>query len=154
MEKSNKLIIIAAAENVINAGNNDLFTIKTSNTGRNNSVSLINDANVKNEIYTELRGKSVNIVNDNTSSEFIVDQNIPNPWTSSTAIPVTVSEEGVAKLEVLDNLGRIVYRNVYQLKAGKNMLSISSNNISAKGNFIYKLNYNGVTKHGKMIIIE
>ena len=114
----------------------------------------MNDGLIKNEIYTDLRGKAAEINGNEVSTSFSLDQNMPNPWTTSTSIPVTIGEDGVVNLEILDNIGRVVYRNNYQCKAGKNMINLSSNNIDAKGNLIYKINYNGLTKYGKMIIIE
>lgn len=150
----NKLVVIAAAENEKLIGNENLFTVKTSGAGNIHSLPLMSDDLVKNEIYTDLRGNTVDINSHDAATTFNLDQNMPNPWTTSTSIPVTVGEDGLVNLEILDNIGRVVYRNNYQLKAGKNMISLTSNNIDAKGNLIYKINYNGVTKYGKMIIIE
>ena len=89
-------------------------------------------------------------------TKFELDQNYPNPFSSSTAIPYQIKKESDVQVTVYDILGRVVRKfNVGEQSAGLySMLWDGRNDFGqtvASGIYFYKMSSNGESQVKKMI---
>jgi hypothetical protein len=78
--------------------------------------------------------------------------NYPNPFRSSTNISFRLAKAGNVSLNVFDLTGRRIQTLIQgQRNAGQHTVNFSGNNLPA-GIYIYRLEANGYTKTGRMIL--
>ena len=78
-------------------------------------------------------------------------QNLPNPATGMTQVPVTLPEPGRVLLQVHSVEGRLLYRGEYAVAEGKSLLSLDLAGYAA-GVYYYSVEYRGERKVRKMVV--
>jgi hypothetical protein len=87
-------------------------------------------------------------------TEFLLDQNFPNPFNPSTTIGFRVQGSGRVRLNVLDLLGREVASLVDEEKeAGSYSVTWNAQN-AASGVYYYKLTAGSFTQTKKMLLLQ
>ncbi len=85
---------------------------------------------------------------------FNLQQNFPNPFNPSTAIPFELHENGLVELTVFDVNGREVATLVNeQLTAGSHSAQFNGSNLSS-GLYIYQLSFNGEVSAKNMLLVK
>jgi hypothetical protein len=108
---------------------------------------------------TGAQGKSLEIkffvsMNGNLPALIRLDQNYPNPFTSSTTITFTNKKAGDAKLVIYDLMGREVTRLVNRLMpAGTFSVVFDAGNLSS-GTYFYRFESNGYVETKKMLLVR
>jgi bla regulator protein BlaR1 len=78
-------------------------------------------------------------------------QNTPNPWASSTVIPVFSDKATDAKFMIYNRWGKIVYQKELDLKEGKNEITVHKKDLDGEaGLYIYQLVGDGFDSKLKM----
>lgn len=78
-------------------------------------------------------------------------ENIPNPFTNSTTIRFFLAEEGEAKLEVHNTLGKLVYSDDINGQLGNNEYVFNGENLS-DGMYFYTIKYKNFSETKRMIL--
>lgn len=137
-----------------------LFTLEFRAAANNtiaNTLQVSSDI-TKAEAYTnDLSELDVKLEFRNGSTSevaFELEQNNPNPFTTSTAISFSLPQAGEANLTIYDITGKIVktVKNVYP--KGKSEIIITADEINAQGVLFYELESNGLKATKKMIFIN
>ncbi|MBK8550182.1 MAG: T9SS type A sorting domain-containing protein [Ignavibacteria bacterium] len=80
--------------------------------------------------------------------------NYPNPFNPSTVIYYNVKNEGITKINIYDNSGRLVKNLVNEFKpTGEYSVDFNAENLSS-GIYYYKLEIGNLTKVNKMILVK
>jgi flagellar hook assembly protein FlgD len=88
------------------------------------------------------------------------DQNYPNPFSSSTQIPLELKEKALVEAAVYDLQGRMIYtlQQSSMLEKGNYVFSWNADdsygNPVPDGIYIYRIKINGKPITGKMILIR
>lgn len=118
----------------------------------------VNSAITKAEIYTgetPTAGKlSLRFAGTNSSDQFTLYQNEPNPFKDQTVIAFELPEAGDATLSIHDVNGREIYRLTGKYAKGYNEVRLSRNEVKMSGVMIYKLESGSYTATKKMIGLE
>ena len=92
---------------------------------------------------------NVGVQGYNIEKGFRLSQNTPNPFSRTTDVTLTVSEEGAVNLDIADVNGRIVEKqNLATLYPGKHQFQIS---LSRPGTYVMTARQNGKTSSIKML---
>lgn len=75
---------------------------------------------------------------------FLLEQNNPNPFTSSTSIGFTLPEAGKATLTIYDITGKVLKTIANDYPKGRSEVMISQESINAQGVMFYELECNGM----------
>ncbi len=78
-------------------------------------------------------------------------ENIPNPFSNSTTIRFFLAEDGIAKLEVHNMLGKLVYTNDINAQLGNNEYVFNGKNLS-NGMYFYTIKYKNFSETKRMIL--
>jgi hypothetical protein len=78
-------------------------------------------------------------------------ENIPNPFSNSTTIRFFLAEEGVAKLEVHNMLGKLIYTTDINAQLGNNDYVFNARNLS-NGMYFYTIKYKNYSETKRMIL--
>lgn len=78
-------------------------------------------------------------------------ENIPNPFTNTTAIRFFLADEGAAKLEVHNTLGKLVYSDDINGQLGNNEYIFNGKNLS-NGMYFYTIKYKNFSETKRMIL--
>ncbi len=78
-------------------------------------------------------------------------ENIPNPFTNSTTIRFFIAEEGLAKLEVHNMLGKLIYTTDIDAQLGNNEYVFNAKNLS-NGMYFYTIKYKNFSETKRMIL--
>ncbi len=78
-------------------------------------------------------------------------ENIPNPFTNSTTIRFFLADEGTAKLEVHNMLGKLVYTTDINGQLGNNEYVFNGKNLS-NGMYFYTIKYKNFSETKRMIL--
>lgn len=73
------------------------------------------------------------------ADRFEVGQNIPNPFSASTLIPIEISQAGIITLSIIDVTGKVISKREISINAGSNHIEIQKTDINQTGVFIYKV---------------
>ncbi|MEO8512565.1 MAG: aryl-sulfate sulfotransferase [Ignavibacteria bacterium] len=93
-------------------------------------------------------------VNNEIPLSYNLMQNYPNPFNPSTKIKFQLPKQGVAKIEVFDELGRLVKSLLNEdMQAGNYEIDFSSDNIPS-GIYFYRLSTTEFSQTRKMILIK
>lgn len=85
------------------------------------------------------------------SENWQLGQNIPNPATGRTLVPVMLPESGTVRLQIYSAEGRLLYRGEHVMLSGRNLLTIETDGYAA-GVYYYSVEYRGERKVRKMIV--
>lgn len=88
------------------------------------------------------------------ASEFVLNQNTPNPFKEETAISFSLPEASTATLTIMDITGRILKQYEGEFAQGYNVISINRNDLPSSGTLLYELKTPEHTASKKMIIID
>ncbi|MEO7358326.1 MAG: choice-of-anchor B family protein [Ignavibacteria bacterium] len=103
---------------------------------------------IKATIATSLKGNISEI------KSFDLFQNYPNPFNPETQIRYILNENGTVKLSVYDNTGRLVSLVFDGFKsAGSHKLKFNSADLTS-GIYFYRLDFNGMVKTLKMVVLK
>lgn len=80
-------------------------------------------------------------------------ENIPNPFSNSTAIRFFLAEEGTAKLEVHNMLGKLMYSTDINAQLGNNEYVFNGSNLS-NGMYFYTIKYKNYSETKRMILFN
>ncbi|MBK8626742.1 MAG: T9SS type A sorting domain-containing protein [Saprospiraceae bacterium] len=137
--------------------NTVLFTLEfmTQDAGNiSSSLSLSSDI-AKAEAYTrnlEAIQMDLQIRNSNLDV-FALEQNNPNPFTTTTTISFTLPEDGHATVNIFDITGKVLKSINGQFAKGKNELMLSAEDFNAQGVMFYELESKGRKATKKMIYL-
>jgi len=108
------------------------------------------------EVYTEgLEVKPVSIRWKSRSVESLSARlPVPNPWVAQTNIMFDLPKDGMVTLRISDFTGKRVYSTIQQYTAGQNVVSVTRDDISKPGVYVYELRFEDQVITGKMILIE
>ena len=137
-----------------------LFTIEfraTANNTISNAIKVSSDI-TKAEAYTNDLSE-INLVLAvrnvrNSDGMFLLEQNNPNPFTSSTSIGFTLPEAGKATLTIYDITGKVLKTIANDYPKGRSEVIISQESINAQGVMFYELECNGMKATKKMIYLN
>lgn len=87
-------------------------------------------------------------------SQFEVYPSYPNPFNPSTNIAFALPEDGFVDVKIYNALGQEVAALVHDvMNAGEHTIKWNAGNMSS-GVYLYMVNYNGMTKTGKLILTK
>jgi hypothetical protein len=86
--------------------------------------------------------------------DFEVFQNVPNPFTDGTIIPVQVPERSAVTLEVYAYDGRLVHRQSKEVDSGYYEFILSANDLEQSGMYYYTISTEHFRGTRKMILLE
>jgi len=87
-------------------------------------------------------------------SEYILEQNHPNPFNPTTLLNYSVKEAGLVKIKVYDVLGSEIAELVNEIKeAGYHSVEFNASNLPS-GVYIYTLQVNGYYASQKMLLLK
>ena len=97
---------------------------------------------------------SVDNNNNQIPSEYLLEQNFPNPFNPSTTIQFSIPEQSFVRLEVFNTLGEKVKTLVSEeLKAGNYKYEWNAENLSS-GIYLYKISAKNFSQSKKMILLK
>ena len=91
---------------------------------------------------------------ENQNDVFEVLQNMPNPFSDMTYIPVYLPEDDALKMEVTDVTGKIVFTQQQYLTKGHHQLLVKNSDLGKTGVYLCKIESQGDIKTIKMIVIK
>ncbi|MEJ2613554.1 MAG: T9SS type A sorting domain-containing protein [Ignavibacteriaceae bacterium] len=132
---------------------------------QNASVNFVDkaDTTIKYSAVTDASGKyeiNLSITSVNTGSvlpsKFELEQNYPNPFSTSTAIPYDLNKGSDIKVTIYDILGRVVRKfDIGQQSVGTHNITWNGNNDFAQkvasGIYFYRLDADGQSQVKKMV---
>jgi len=89
-----------------------------------------------------------------TSSEFVLGQNEPNPFETQTVIEFNLPQAGNATLTVMDVTGKIITTKEGTYAKGLNAITIQKADLETSGVLYYQLDSGEFTATRKMIVVE
>lgn len=109
------------------------------------------------ESYTpsgEILDVKLSYVNGESTPDFNLYQNKPNPWNGQTTIGFDLPEDGVARLTIYDVTGQIVASFEREFKAGYNTVVLTEKDIRSSGVLYYRLESGRNSASRKMVLIR
>ncbi len=88
------------------------------------------------------------------TSEFVLNQNIPNPFKDETVISFYLPESGAATLSIMDVTGRLLKVYEGEFSEGYNEIGVNRSDLPQAGTLFYELRTADHTASKKMIIID
>lgn len=135
-----------------------IFRAKTN--GDLSSMTMSADQ-LTSEAYTtdlNITGLEIEVRNENsfaTSTELVLEQNRPNPFSNTTNVSFTLVESGTATLSIYDINGRLVNRVSGAYSKGANSITVNATDLGVSGGiFYYTLEANGQIATKKMILLS
>lgn len=154
-------------------GNAQLF--KTTNGGKNWTAQNSNNTRSYNDIFalndslvwtcggfgtifhTKTGGDTVVNISQISSSvpeNFQLNQNYPNPFNGETKISFKINKKDIYKLEIYDNLGRLIQKSFEEkIEPGEYKFTLNVNNLGT-GLYFYTLSSTKNLQTKKMVIIK
>lgn len=139
---------------------NDILSISVASKTNANLSDIIemNSTLTNAEVYSgddlNTNKLSLRFAGKETSSEFALYQNEPNPFNDKTIITFNLPESGNATLKVFDVTGKVIYTNKGSFGKGINTFTLTKNDIPNQGVMIYQLESGAYTATKKMIGLE
>ncbi len=90
-------------------------------------------------------------IDENSANQFVLSQNFPNPAKDFTEIGFTVAKQGEVVLNVMNEIGSIVYTETKTVDAGPNKFTLNTSGLKA-GIYVYEFEFAGSRSYKKMII--
>lgn len=136
-----------------------LYTIEFRATANNtiaNVVKMTSDI-TKAEAYTDDLSEiklGLTFQNNQLESDFVLEQNNPNPFSESTIVSFNLPQSGPAQLTIYDVTGKVLKVIKGDYPKGRTELKISVDDVNAQGVMFYKLESNGFEATKKMIYLS
>ena len=130
-------------------------TNATGTTAQQASIPAVSTREVNGNVArtTETRSSISQGFGTEVTSEFALNQNYPNPFSTSTTISFDVPTNGAAEVIILDVTGKQVWRNALQATAGKNSVAVDGLNLTS-GTYFYSLIWNGQRLTQRMMVTK
>ncbi len=118
------------------------------------------DQHLMTEVYLD-NGQGIDVLNMDligntvaTDFEFMVSQNVPNPFKDVAMVEFTLPEAAEVVLSITDQNGRLIYKDIKDYNAGNNNIVLKADQINANGVLYYQISTEKYTATKKMIIIK
>jgi hypothetical protein len=86
--------------------------------------------------------------------QFTIGQNEPNPWHTTTTVPVVIPTAGDVDIKLMDKTGRLVNQYTTYLSSGKHSIEFGKDFNLTSGVYTLEVKYGGDTKSIKMVRID
>ena len=96
----------------------------------------------------------VKLGHTDTTAEFALYQNNPNPWNMNTVIGFDLPSDAAVKLTVFDMTGKAVKTIEGNFKAGYNTITLAGAELPSTGVMYYRLDSGEYSASKKMIMIK
>jgi hypothetical protein len=104
--------------------------------------------------FVKMEGTAIEREGEGIPTNFTLEQNYPNPFNPATKISFSLTESGVATLNVYDVYGRLVRTLVDEHLAAGNYSTTFRADGLASGNYFYHLDFGGQRLSGKMTLLK
>ncbi len=121
------------------------------------ALTMTNDDIFKSALYLgeELEEKDIELSYQSRSSESMVFQNQPNPFSEITQIPFSVSQTEAVTLTIFDQEGKLVYKQKGVYAPGMHSIQINRHELQLQtGLFWYQLDSKTLSESKSMILID
>jgi len=88
------------------------------------------------------------------ATEFVLLQNEPNPWSTTTSIGMLLPHKGEVMLTIYDATGKIFYKEEKTFNKGYNEWMIEKTQIESNGVYYYQVDFDTNTQTRKMVILK
>jgi hypothetical protein len=157
LNKAEKGIITASwnNQNLTNVDEVVTLTFKAVKAGNVADLIKMNTGVITDEAYdADLNTLNLKLRNKKPALGFELYQNIPNPFSNTTAISFDLPTKMDARLSVYDVTGKVIKQVSKTFDAGSNTIEISKASIGTSGIYYYKLDAGTYTLTKKMVIID
>jgi Secretion system C-terminal sorting domain len=96
--------------------------------------------------------EGANASTETYTTDFVLFQNSPNPFTSITYINFELNKSTQAHLSIYDNTGKVIYKNSEFYAAGPHAILISRDLFQSAGSYLYTLQTDQGTATRQMIV--
>ena len=135
------------------AGSQFSLTFKADQAGQLSEMLSISDRLTRGEAYNGSGKLNVALnFNGNASSEFVLYQNTPNPFSAETRIAFNLPVSGDAVLTVQDVTGKVLINVAGTYAKGYNEVTISADQLPATGLLYYTLRAGEHTATNRMVL--
>ena len=105
--------------------------------------------------YADLQlGQSSLVINSEKSVEFLVKQNMPNPWSDVTTIQFTIPESGLVNMVVWNLNGEAIYRINKEYTAGEHQIHLQEEDLGHSGIYVVELMFDGNVHRQRILLME
>src|SRR5690606_23977858 len=87
-------------------------------------------------------------------TEFWIEQNAPNPFTSETSFNFYLPANGEVSIKLFDLTGRSIYQERMQGRKGANAYQIQVDKLTYEGVYYYQVGFSGFSQTRSMIFIS
>lgn len=157
LNRAGKGIITASWNNESLSNVDEVLTLKFKALKAGNVADLLqmNTGVIADEAYDgDLNTMNLKLRNKKQVLGYELYQNIPNPFSNSTAINFDLPSKMDASLSVYDVTGKVIKQVKRTFDAGSNTIEISKASIGSAGIYYYKLDAGTFTLTKKMVIID
>ena len=135
------------------AENKDIFRVQFEriSSDKNPKVEFTSTP-IESEIYIDKSPNHLRLYDANESQPYEFDQVsiVPNPWSNETNLNFDLPKSGTVKLNIYDATMKRIWSHNAFYESGTNAISISSNELSGEGVFLYELIFEDQIRAGKM----
>jgi len=118
----------------------------------------VNEKEMKSELYTSegnLLSPTVIGATAYTEGDFLVlEQNLPNPFNTQTAINFYLPESGQVELSITDVEGKLIKTNTKNFEFGHNSLMVTKDELNGSGVYYLTLSAKNNRQTIKMILVD
>lgn len=143
---------VAAIENVLN-----LNFVATADGYLSEALSMM-DAGMQSEAYTEQLDVMKVIMDTDAElleeENFILYQNRPNPFSTSTEVVFYTDEEKAYSFDLVDLTGRVINSQTSISTKGANIINVDANDLGGEGIYYFKLTIDNQIETKKMILMK
>ena len=137
---ANEGMLTASWDGEAAAGSQFSLTFKADNAGQLSEMLTVGDQLTRAEAYTRSGKLNVELnFNGAASSEFVLFQNTPNPFSAETRIAFNLPVNGDAVLTIQDVSGKVLYNVAGTYAKGYNEVTVSADQLPATGILYYTL---------------
>jgi hypothetical protein len=156
---SNSLKLSIADANGVNAGNGIITLSVKANRDTYLSEALSIDNSLNAEIYVgeNINTFDIDLIISKTNEdvkEFVVYQNEPNPFNTTTMVRFNLPESNDVNFTVYDITGKVVYSISGTYTKGEHSIAVNKSALGSHGVYYYKLESGNYSDTKKMISLE
>ncbi len=105
--------------------------------------------------YSDLeRGQVSVLFQDEETDEFLVKQNMPNPWSETTTIQFTIPESGQVDMVVWNLNGEAIYKLQKEYTAGEQQIHLQEEDLGHSGIYVVELMFDGNVHRQRILLME
>lgn len=156
-EKDNTVSIVWYNPQSINLTDEEAFiTLTLSNTAdMSPEKPYLNKNSFQSEIYTSDNTFGITLTEKGKKigSNFVVYQNVPNPFTTTTIITYNLPQDGVVNIKFIEPSGKVLRNMKTEGKKGLNQYHLEQQLLDYHGLVYYEVEHNGHAQVRKMMIL-